>query len=107
MINQIIDTQWNRWGIMNGDIVTSQNFTGIYRVHEIERKETDGVITLVATLYQVFTLDGKPVKLNRPSYCDVNSCKPAFLLAPEVKERIQHLQNLYQFLETLKVQNKL
>lgn len=103
MIDQRIDTHLNPWGLMTGEIVTSEAFTGIYRIAEIKRVEDK----LQATCYQIFTLDGKPVKLNRPAVCDMKQLRPAILQIAQLRERIQHLQNLVGYLERIKETHKL
>lgn len=106
----------NPWGIMVGDVVTSETFTGVYRVTELKSSKgqpTNGMTQdigeeyISATCFQIFTLEGKPIKLNRPTFCDVKVLRPAFLQIAPLREKIRGLQTFLAYLESLKETNKL
>lgn len=84
----------NPYNIRPGDIITGYN-NGIHEVVSLEEKNG----SIEVTYNQVFSIDGRPVAMNRPAVCDIGHCKPALLYIPTVKERIKGLYRLLEFLE--------
>lgn len=92
----MIDTQLNPYDLGIGDIITGYN-TGIHRITSMQPKGTS-----IEVIYnQVYSMDGRPVAMNRPAKCDIKHCKPAVLEIPKIKERIEGLMELLNYLNSL------
>lgn len=87
----------NPYGLIPGDIVTAYN-SGIHEILSIDETE-DGKLNVKYN--QVYSMEGKKVSINRPAICDISFCKPAFLKIPEIKERVDCLQELINYLKPL------
>ena len=84
----------NQYELTVGDIITGYN-TGIHEITKMEEIEGD----IEVTYNQVYSMDGRPVAMNRPAVCSIKYCKPAILEIPKTKERIKGLFQLLTFLE--------
>ncbi len=88
-MKELNDISYNPFGLAIGDIITATN-VGIHEIVGFELKEA----SIEVSYNQLFTMDGKEVKMNRPAKCDLRECKPAQLQVAKLKERIVLLENL-------------
>jgi len=87
----------NPYGLQKGDIITGYN-SGIHEILDIQRLINDSI---EVTYNQVYSMDGRPMAMNRPAKCDIKHCKPAVLEIPKIKERIKSLNELLNYLQTI------
>lgn len=92
-----MDENVNKYEIKVGDYILAYN-SGVHEVLEID-EETNEV-----TYNQVFTIEGKPVVLNRPAKCEMRHCKPAIMFASEIRKKIVIYTDFLRALE-LKFKN--
>lgn len=87
----------NKHEIKVGEYILAYN-TGVHVVLSIDEETND------VTYNQVFTIEGKPVNLNRPATCEMKHCKPAIMFANEIRKKISVYTDFLRALE-LKFRN--
>lgn len=100
-MNHTNNTEKNPFGLAEGDIILAP-----YRgFHKLMKINLDKQGNLIGIYNQLFTEDGKPVNMYRPTEADLRECSPAIIKLAELKKRIDQLQNVYEILITEKNKN--
>lgn len=73
----------NQYDLKIGDYILAYN-TGVHELLDMYEEDD----TTMVKYNQVFTIEGKPVVLNRPAICDIKHCKPAVTIIPEIRKKM-------------------
>lgn len=82
----------NVYDIKVGDWILAYN-SGIHEVLDIDEETND------VTYNQVFTIEGKPVNINRPAVCAMQHCKPSLMCIGDIRKKINMYTEFIRALE--------
>ena len=84
----------NPFDLEIGSTVTAYN-RGIHRITDMWE---DGD-SIRVEYQQVFTVDGAPINMITKYECDIKDCRPAIMLVPQFKKRIQDMSDFIRIIE--------